>query len=94
MERYCDDISSRKNSKIYTKHGGFFYENKLFDAIYELNKNDPVSVWLLSSEQDCELGFDQFVTTRGELYRTEELNNRMINIYKQFIGENSNDENF
>jgi hypothetical protein len=91
-------IFPRERKVRYIQNTDTFYEGKLFDAIYELNKNDPVSVWLLSSEQDCEVGFDQFVTTRGELYRTEELNNRMINICKQFIGENSleftDDENF
>ena len=69
-----------------------FYNEKesgrnIFDAILQLQKSsqDPVSVWLLSSEQNEEGTFDQFVTTSGEIYRTEQLNSRMINVARNFI---------
>lgn len=71
---------------------GILTEEGLFDAIASVCKNDPVSVWLLHSFEDEECRFNQFVRPNGELYRTENLHNRMKKLAIGFSGgENPSD---
>ena len=63
----------------------FLAEQKLFDAIAHLSKNDPVSVWLLRSAENDTDTFDQFVRPNGELYRTETFHNKMKKIASGFL---------
>ena len=75
---------------------GFLVEEKLFDAIASLCKNDPVSVWLLRSVENQTDTFDQFVRPNGDLYRTEAFHNKLKKTASGFLtacGEaNNNDE--
>ena len=66
-------IFPRERIIKYIPEDGFLVEEKLFDFIAQLSKNDPVSVWLLRSAET----FDQFVKPNGELYRTEAFHNKM-----------------
>ena len=63
-----------------------FYNGEMFDLINEISKNDPVSVWLFSSEDES----DQFVRPNGDIYRTESLQEKMkeySQTFKEFHDE-------